>query len=127
MAETAGTAVSLEKRMDALRKTLEQLELGALIVTSRPAIMYLTGFAGEGHERLIAVVATSRESTLIVPALEEEAAREQSAGVELRVWRDGEDPLVVLAEHVRAAGPSPKVGAEEKFLSLEQADFLRED
>lgn len=127
MATMVGSAEALARRVDALRAKLDDLGLDAFVATSRPAYMYLTGFAGEGYERLIAAVVSREATTLIVPALEEDAAVEQSAGADLRVWRDGEDPLVALAELVAAAGSSPRLGVEEKALSLEQADRLRAD
>ena len=125
MATMVGSAEAIERRLDALRSKLDERGLDAFVATSRPAYMYLTGFAGEGYERLIAAVVTREHATLLVPALEEDAAAEQSAGAELRVWRDGEDPLVALVELVAAAGGSPSAGVEERSVSLEQADRLR--
>ena len=125
MATMVGTKEALERRVDTLRARLDEFDLDAFVATSRPAYMYLTGFAGEGFERLIAAVVSRADMTLIVPALEEDAAGEQSAGAKLRVWRDGDDPLVTLTEVVAAAGSKPRLGVEEKALPLEQADRLR--
>ena len=127
MATMVGTAEALEQRSATLRSQLDALELDAFVATSRPAYMYLTGFSGEGFERLIAAVVSRADSTLLVPALEADAAGEQSSGAKIQAWRDGEDPLVALCELARAAGSSPRVGVEEKALSLEQADRLRAD
>ena len=127
MATMVGTAEALEQRAATLRARLDALELDAFIATSRPAYMYLTGFSGEGFERLIAAVVSRTGSTLLVPALEADSAGEQSAGAEIVAWRDGEDPIVALCELAKAVSSSPRVGVEEKSLSLEQADRLRAD
>ena len=74
MATMVGTAEALEQRAATLRARLDALELDAFIATSRPAYMYLTGFSGEGFERLIAAVVSRTGSTLLVPALEADSA-----------------------------------------------------
>lgn len=127
MATMVGTAEALERRLDLLRDRLEAERIDAFVATSKPAYTYLTGFDGEGYERLIAAVVTRDGATLLVPSLEEEAATEQSAGVDLRTWRDGEDAIAELCDLARAAGGSPRLGVEEKSLTLEQADRLRAD
>ena len=127
MATRVGTAEALARRVDLLRERIDADGLDAFIATSKPAYTYLTGFGGEGYERLIAAIVTRTDATLLVPALEEDAAGEQSAGVQVRTWRDGEDAIAALCELARAAGSSPRLGVEEKSLTLEQADRLRAD
>ncbi|MDQ6773046.1 MAG: Xaa-Pro peptidase family protein [Candidatus Dormibacteraeota bacterium] len=69
----------------------------AAFVTSPVAIAYLTGYRGEAHERLQALVVRPESATLIVPALDQEKARAAVAGVEVAGWRDGEDPYLEVA------------------------------
>ena len=102
------TATGLER----LRGWMRSEGVAAAFVSDPVSVAYLTGFRTDPHERLLALVLRDGEASLIVPGLEEESARavvrEQ---VDVRAWRDGQDPW----ELVRAAlGPAPGRLAVEK-------------
>jgi Xaa-Pro dipeptidase len=88
------------------------------------SIGYLTGFHSDPYERLMALVVRPSDATLIVPGLEEEAARAAARGVEVRSWRDGQDPWALVTDAVgaRLAGP---VAVEKEHLSLAAWERLR--
>ena len=121
-------AVAVAGRLDWLRTALDREGLDAFFATSRPAVMYLTGFPGEGHERLIASVVTRDRAYLIIPSLEEEAAQGDAHGVELAVWAGGDDAMALVIRLLVEVSDGPlRLGAEELSLSLSQADRLRRD
>jgi D-alanyl-D-alanine dipeptidase len=75
--------------------------LSGLLVAPGPDLAYLVGHEPPPLERLtLLVLATAREPTLVVPALEAPAAESAPGieGIELMAWRDGaEDPYALAA------------------------------
>jgi Xaa-Pro dipeptidase len=91
----------------------------AAFLTSPVSIAYLTGFATNPHERLLALVLGGEEAFLVVPGLEEDSARAVvSATVSVVPWRDGDDPWGSVAEALRGAGRIGCVAVERDHLSL---------
>ncbi len=86
-------------------------------LTDPVSIAYLTGFRTDPHERLMALAVRASGAVLVVPGLEADSARTAAAaGVEVRGWRDGEDPLQAVAE---ALGPAPgRLAVETERLTL---------
>lgn len=104
-----------------LRLWLEAQGVSAALVTRPVSIRYLTGFAAEPHERLLALLVRPDSAALIVPALEEANAARHAAGVEVTAWQDGEDALGVL----RAALGSPeRLAVEKDHLTVGRAEAL---
>ena len=89
------------------------------------SIGYLTGFHSEPHERLMALVVRPAHATLIVPGLDEEAARAAAEGVEVRAWHDGQDPWAVVSEAFDPSGSPGPVAVEKAHLSLTAWERLR--
>src|SRR5437870_12622213 len=89
------------------------------------SIGYLTGFHSDPHERLMALVVRPADATLIVPGLDEEAARATADGVEVRAWHDGQDPWTVVSEAFAASGSPGPVAVEKANLSLAAWERLR--
>ena len=89
------------------------------------SIGYLTGFHSDPHERLMALVVRPADATLIVPGLDEEAARATADGVEVRAWHDGQDPWTVVSEAFAPSGSSGPVAVEKAHLSLAAWERLR--
>jgi Xaa-Pro dipeptidase len=90
----------------------------ALLLVAPPNLAYVSGFFANPHERLIALV-VPREGAprLVVPSLEEEAARGAVGdGAELHVWRDEEGPGGALQRAL--AGLGGKVGIEKRALTV---------
>src|SRR5256885_6600465 len=83
----------------------------AACLTDPVSIAYLTGFASNPHERLMALVLGGDSAVLVVPGLEEESATAAARGATVRAWRDGEDPWAAGAGALdRAAPPPPRAG-----------------
>lgn len=93
------------------------------LVTRPVSIAYLTGLRVEPHERLVALVLRAGGAVLLVPELEREHAEAEARGVEIAVWRDGDDPLAALAELI---GPADRLAVERGHLTLALAEGLRD-
>lgn len=81
-------------------------DLDALLLTPGSELRYLTGYHAHATERLTClIVPASGPAILLVPELEEPAARASGAGehAQIRAWAEGEDPLVLVADIVGAA------------------------
>jgi Xaa-Pro dipeptidase len=101
---------------------LEGQRADAAFLTDPVSIAYLTGFAANPHERLLALVMGPGGPVLVVPGLEEERAVEAS-GVAVRAWRDGEDPWAVVAG---VLGSVSRLAVEKRHLTLAGWERLRE-
>lgn len=119
--------LTLEPRISRARDGLAGMDLDAVLATGRPAVNYLTGLEAEGFERLIALLVVEDRSILIVPALEAQAAEEQTSGIEIRVWDDGMDPLELVAGSIQELGLDyGRLGVEEDALPLGRADRIKQ-
>jgi Xaa-Pro aminopeptidase len=107
--------------LEKLRETMSDERIPVALVTRPVSIRYLTGFAAEPHERLLALVVRPDSSVLVVPALEEENALRHAAGAEVLAWRDGEDALGVLRS---ALGGPARLGVEKDHLTVARAEGL---
>jgi Xaa-Pro dipeptidase len=88
----------------------------AAFLTQPATIAYLTGFQAETMERLMALAISGEVAVLIVPGIEEEPAKAAARGVEVRSWKDGEDPYAMVAE-VLGARPD-RLAVETEHLTL---------
>lgn len=93
------------ERLRRWQQELQAAGVQAALLTAGINFYYLSGFyVPHAGERLTALlVPAAGEPVLIVPALEREAAR-ASWVTDVRAWRDGEDPYVVLAAAARDRG-----------------------
>ena len=90
---------------------------------SRPvSIAYLTGFASEPMERLMAMAVRAEGTTLIVPALERDHAVGAAGGIGVVAWSDGEDPYAVAREALAGA---ERVAVEKDHLTVRDAELLQ--
>ena len=108
-------------RLQAWMRT-EGLQLGFL--TNPVSIAYLTGFATNPHERLLALVLHGDDAVLVVPGLEATSAAAAARDVTVRAWRDGEDPWTSVAAAL--GGRADRVAVEKGHLSLAAWERLRE-
>ena len=78
------------ERVGRVQEALGAEHIGAAIFAPSDQMRYLTGWAEDGHERLIALyVPASGEPTFIVPSMNSEQARENPAGIpQVLGWRD---------------------------------------
>jgi Xaa-Pro dipeptidase len=95
--------------------------LSAVYLTSPVSIAYLTGFAANPHERLMALAVRPRDAVLIVPALEREKATKRASDVSVVGWRDGEDPYALVAQ---ALAGLTEIGVEKEHITLHAAEMI---
>jgi len=105
-----------------LRPWLEAQRVGAVYLTDPVSIAYLTGFATNPHERLMALVIGDGEPVLVVPGLEEESASAAARGVRVVAWRDGQDPWAIVGGLL---GPARRLAVEKGHLTLAAWERLR--
>jgi Xaa-Pro aminopeptidase len=88
-------------RMDRARSGLRQAGIDALLVTPGADLRYLTGYHAMPLERLTALVLPAEgEAHLVVPALEEPAARASSVsrlGIQITSWQETQDPVALVS------------------------------
>lgn len=114
-------------RQARIAQALSDAGFDAFLATSDAGIFYTSGFATHAYERLTAVLVTAGGGlSLIVPALDEEAAREQLPDVEMRTWIDGDDPLALVIDELRGRGlASGSVAVEDLRFPVGWADRVR--
>lgn len=92
------------ERMDKVSAALDSRGIGAALITPGPDLTYLTGYEAVPLERLTCLILRAgRDPVLVVPLLEEAAARVStygSAGAEIRTWGELEDPFAMVAQVV---------------------------
>jgi len=105
-----------------LRPWLAAQRVDAAFLTDPVSIAYLTGFAGNPHERLLALVVGDGEPVLVVPGLDAVTASATARGVRVVPWRDGEDPWAVVAG---VLGRARRLAVEKGHLTLGAWERLR--
>lgn len=103
-------AVEHERRCGEARRAL--LACGADFLLAAPSsdLLYLSGFAGEPSERLIALLLPAvGQPTLITPQFEAPRVAGAAPFATVLTWVDTDDPVSVVARRVRAAGKARPV------------------
>jgi Xaa-Pro dipeptidase len=110
--------VTIADRAAAVQAELDREGFAALLVLAPPNLEYVSGFRATPFERLIAlVVAGDGPLRLVVPSLEDEAARAAVAPeTALHVWRDEEGPAAALAAALE--GLRGRIGVEKSYLTV---------
>ncbi len=93
--------MNVRARLDRARGRLAEAGLAGLVAAPGPDLAYLAGWSPLPLERLVALVLPAEgEPRLLVPELERPGALASPAGeaLEIRGWRDGEDPHALLAQ-----------------------------
>lgn len=94
-------------RLERAREQATRAGLAGLVATPGPDLVYLTGYAPMPLERLTALVLpVERDPVLVVPELERPGALASPAAevLEVRGWRDGEDPYALVAGLLPGSG-----------------------
>lgn len=127
---------TFRKRRQVLQTYLKREQLLGM-VTSREALMYLTGLRMEGHERLIALLMSGHHALWVVPRLEEETV--SLTGLSVVTYTDDEAIQDVLtrallrlvgesgdasADHLAKSLPFTGVAVEKKQIPLFFAESL---
>jgi Xaa-Pro aminopeptidase len=92
------------ERMARVAAGLTTHGIGAALITPGPDLAYLTGYEAVPLERLTCLILRpDQDPVLVVPLLEEAAARVStygSGGAEIRTWGELEDPFAMVAHVV---------------------------
>ncbi len=92
--------MNVRARLERARVRLAEAGLAGLVATPGPDLAYLAGWSPLPLERLVALVLPLEgDPRLLVPELERPGALASPASeaLEIRGWRDGEDPYALLA------------------------------
>ena len=91
------------ERMEKLKEIGKKAGIDAFLITSEQNMRYFAGFSVFSIERFAAIIIPVEKSapTIIVPKLEEEKTREQSAFKEVRSYDDSENPAVSLGKVIK--------------------------
>jgi Xaa-Pro aminopeptidase len=91
---TASAKAARAARLARVRKRLVETEVDALLLSHGADLPWLTGYRAMPLERLtVLVLPQEGEAVLVVPALEAPRVPALPAGVAIRPWSDGEEPL----------------------------------
>ena len=120
-------------RLSRARERTRDTGLDGLILSPSPDLIYLAGYDAPLLERLtVLVLRATADPVLIVPELERPRAASSSAGqlVEIRSWRDAEDPYELVRTLIGAGhayGASDRMWAAHLLLlqqSLPDVKFV---
>ncbi|WP_433945779.1 M24 family metallopeptidase [Paenibacillus sp. SN-8-1] len=107
-----------------LEHQMQQNGVQTLLVTDPKHVYYLTGFLSNPHERfLVAAMTLGEEPFLIVPALDEEAARAASDISRIYTHTDTDNPYLVLSQALK--GTSGTIALEKNHLSVARFEALQ--
>ncbi|GIO31809.1 MULTISPECIES: M24 family metallopeptidase [Paenibacillus] len=87
----------MSSRIEQLEQSMNEKGLDSLLVTDPKHVYYLTGFASDPHERFLGLLLVrGEEPTLIVPALDAEAANAASSVKNIVTHNDTDNPYELL-------------------------------
>lgn len=113
----------MNDRLQKLYDYMEQNQLDALLVTLPQHVYYLTGFASDPHERFLGLILPKGdEPFLLVPALDEEAAKAQSTVTKIFTHTDTDNPYDVLKRCI--GGTAARLGIEKNHLTVNRYESL---
>lgn len=107
-----------KQRIDKLKGKLIEDKVDLAIITDPANVFYFTGFNSEPHERFMAFVFEPKNDKYImfVPALDLEAAKQESIISEVVPISDEENPFEVLSEHINTDIQS--IAVETSYMSM---------
>jgi Xaa-Pro dipeptidase len=110
-------------KINALFNALTNNGWQGLLVTDPTHIYYLTGFASEPHERFLGLLLVNgEEPVLIVPALDEEKARESSSVSRIVTHTDTDNPYDLLKGLI--GGSIDSFAIEKEHVSVARYEAL---
>lgn len=114
-----------QERIQKLHAFLTKQELDAVLITSPKHVYYLTGFFTDPHERFLGlIIPASGEPSLIVPALDREAAADASSVQNIFTHTDVQNPYEVLKKTLPTG--LEKLGIEKSHMTVERFESLGE-
>jgi Xaa-Pro dipeptidase len=112
-----------QKRFQQLYAFMEKEQLDAVLITSPKHVYYMTGFFTDPHERFLGlVIPLSGEPSLIVPALDREAAANASSVQQIFTHTDTQNPYEVLQKAL--PGGLKRLGLEKHYLTVERYEAI---
>ncbi|GIP22545.1 Xaa-Pro peptidase family protein [Paenibacillus sp. J22TS3] len=115
----------MNSKWSQLARHMQDNGVQTLLITDPKHIYYLTGFLSEPHERFLAAAMTlGQEPVLIVPALDEEAARAASDTMHVYTHEDTDNPYLVLSQALK--GSAGTIALEKNHLSVTRFEALQE-
>ncbi|TVX99133.1 M24 family metallopeptidase [Cohnella terricola] len=110
-------------RIDKLQSYMENHQLDAMLITSPKHVYYLTGFASDPHERLLALVLPrGEEAQLLVPALDYEAAKAASSVTGIQTHGDTDNAYEILGRLLPTS--ANRIGVEKDDLSVSRFEAI---
>lgn len=112
-----------QSRLHTLCTYMEEQQLDAVIVTLPKHVYYLTGFLSEPHERFLGlIIPRDGEATLVVPALDLEAAEKASTIRRIATHKDTDNPYEIVKGILPAS--AKRVGLEKDHLTVNRFEAL---
>lgn len=122
-----------EKRIQELRKIMDEKDLDATIVMNFENQYYFSGLKAITYSRPIVLVVNQKEIVLIIPSLEEEHAKEKSTADRLYVYHEtkfqateGKSHLEHLATIMSEYPAGAKIGVEFSSLPVKLERLITE-
>ncbi|RCX20357.1 Xaa-Pro dipeptidase [Fontibacillus phaseoli] len=107
-----------------LKQQMEQQGIQTLLITDPKHVYYLTGFLSNPHERFLGILfQPGSEPVLVVPALDEEAARAATGSMEIITHLDTDNPYHLLQK--RLQGSVGTLGLEKENLTIARFEQLQ--
>lgn len=106
---------------------MDDKKVDLAVVTSPRTIYYLTGYAGEPHERFLGLVLTrGGEPFMLVPELDLETVRSASRVQIVHTYSDTDNPYAVLTKRLAPSGADAlgRIGIEKRAMSVERFEQL---
>ncbi|MFD1179009.1 M24 family metallopeptidase [Paenibacillus puldeungensis] len=115
----------MNHKWNELERKMRETGINTVLITDPKHVYYLTGFLSNPHERFLGVVFQSgNEPFLIVPALDEEAARAASSIQKIITHQDTDDPYQLLKSQLK--GPLGTIGLEKEQVTVARFERLQE-
>ncbi len=112
-----------QQRLEQLHAFMDEQQLDAVLITSPKHVYYMTGFYTDPHERLMAlIVPASGEPSLLVPALDREAAASGSSVQQIFTHTDTQNPYEVLKKALPAN--VKRLGLEKHDVTVERYEAI---
>ncbi|MGZ7441833.1 M24 family metallopeptidase [Paenibacillus sp. TH7-28] len=108
-----------------LDRKMRESGISTLLITDPKHVYYLTGFLSNPHERFLgAVLQSGSEPFLVVPALDEEAARAAADVDEIITHQDTDDPYLLLKQRLK--GTLGTIGFEKDQVTVARFEQMQE-
>ncbi|KRM69571.1 M24 family metallopeptidase [Apilactobacillus ozensis] len=103
-------------KLERIQQWTAENSLDFTYISDPTTIEYLTGFASDPHERILALLVFPNQSPfLFTPALEVESAREAGVSFDIYGYLDHENPWAIIADKIRQRNNHPTTAGLDKI------------